>query len=176
MRRQRNADAVRPATWGRAILWTGLLVGLMDYAIGFGIFVAAFGRPWLGALQAPAAGVLGPAAFRGGAPTAALGIALHFLIALGWTALVALLYRQWPGLRRAAATGLGLALVGAVAGAGIWLVMNHVLAPLGRGRPEPAGSPLWWAVLVGHMSFVGLPMVWGLRRYAPDGAGARAAA
>ncbi|HEX7121612.1 MAG TPA: hypothetical protein VF178_04510 [Gemmatimonadaceae bacterium] len=73
----------------------------------FGIFVAIFGRPWLGAFQAPAAGVL------------------------------------------------------------VWLVMNNVIAPLGRGRPEPVGTPAFWAVLVGHVFFVGLPLVWGTRHFAP---------
>ena len=177
MARPRPSVPGRPASnWLAAVLWTGLLVGVVDYAIGFGIFVAAVGRPWLGALQAPAAGVLGPVAFRGGAPTAVLGIALHFLIALGWTALYALLFHRCAGLRRVVARPLGLLAVSVVVGALVWLVMNEILAPLGRGRPEATGSRLWWAVLAGHLVFVGLPLVWGLRRYAPPDAVARTAA
>ena len=47
------------SAWARCVLLTGVLVGVADYAIGFGIFAALFGRPLLGVFQAPAAGLLG---------------------------------------------------------------------------------------------------------------------
>lgn len=154
-------------TWARRVLLTGALVGVADYAIGFGIFVAMFGRPLLGVFQAPAAGVLGLAAFRGGIRTAALGTVLHFLIAVVWALVFAFFYDRWPALRRTVARVSGLALASAVVGVVVWLVMNNVVAPLGRGRPEPFGTRLFWGVLVGHVFFVGLPLVWGTRRFAP---------
>ena len=163
-----RGGGVASAAWGRCVLLTGLLVGLADYAIGFGIFVAALGRPLLGVFQAPAAGVLGPAAFRGGLATAALGTVLHFVIALAWAAVYAGAYRHGAGLRRASARVSGLALTSAAAGAVVWVVMNNVVAPLGRGRPEPFGTRVFWAVLVAHIFFVGLPLVWGTRRFAPS--------
>ena len=159
------------AGWIRCVAVTGILVGVADYAIGLGIFVAALGRPALGVLQAPAAGVLGVAAFRGGLPTAALGTALHFAIAATWAAAFAAAYRTSPRLRRASAGALVLAAVGAAAGALVWVVMNNVVASLGRGRPEPFGTRVFWAVLVGHVFFVGVPLVWGTRRLAPTGGG-----
>lgn len=158
----------RPSTtWARSVLLTGLLVGIADYAIGFGIFVALFGRPLLGVFQAPAAGALGLAAFRGGFRTAVLGTVLHFGIAIAWTGLFTLLYRRWSGLRRSLERPTGVAVASAGAGVFVWLVMNNVIAPLGRGRPEPFGTPTFWAVLVAHTFFVGLPLVWGTRRFAP---------
>jgi hypothetical protein len=155
------------APWARCVLLTGLLVGVADYAIGFGIFVAWLGRPLLGVFQAPAAGVLGLAAFRGGISTAALGTLLHFVIAVAWALMFALLYRRSPAVRRAVARTPGLAVASAAAGALVWLVMNNVVAPLGRGRPEPFGTPVFWAVLLGHAAFVGLPLVWGTHHFAP---------
>ena len=155
------------ATWTRSVLLTGLLVGVADYAIGFGIFVALLGRPLLGVFQAPAAGLLGLAAFRGGFRTAALGTALHFVIAIAWTVLFTLLYRRSPSLRRMLEHPTGVAFASAGAGIVVWLVMNNVVAPLGRGRPEPFGTGTFWGVLVAHMFFVGLPLVWGTHRFAP---------
>ena len=154
------------STWLRAVLLTSLLVGLADYVIGFGIFVVGLGRPVLGVLQHPAAGLLGPAAYRGGLATALLGTALHFTIAIGWAAVFALLYRVSPALRRAIATPVGLGLAAILAGAIIWLAMNNVVMPLSRIRPYALGSDLFWMILLGHIPFVGLPLVWGIRRYA----------
>src|SRR5688500_7174969 len=116
---QRSGSA---STWARCVLLTGVLVGVADYAIGFGIFVALFGRPLLGVFQAPAAGVLGLAAFRGGLRTAALGTLLHFVIAVVWALVFAFVYRRWPTLRRTVARASGLVFASAAAGAIVWLV------------------------------------------------------
>jgi len=78
--------------------------------------------------------VLGLTAFRGGFRTAALGTVLHVVIALAWALVFTFLYRRWPRLQRALAHTAGLALPSAAAGATVWLVMNNVVAPLGRGR------------------------------------------
>jgi hypothetical protein len=158
---------VQSTSWFRAILLTGLLVGLADYLIGFGVFVLWLGRPVLGVFQHPAAGLLGPAAYRGGLDTAALGTALHFAIAFGWAAAFALLYRVSPALRRAAAAPFGLGLTATIAGIIIWLAMNNVVIALSQIRPYTLSSALFWIVLIGHIPFVGLPLVWAIRRYAP---------
>jgi hypothetical protein len=102
--------------WIRCVLWTGLLVGVADYAIGFGVFAAALGTPPLGILQHPASGVLGPAAYRGGIRTAALGIALHFAIALIWSVIYTVSYRALPALRRFTRTTAGLLAAAVVGG------------------------------------------------------------
>ena len=154
-------------SWMRCVALTGLLVGVADYGIGVGVFVGWLGRPALGVLQAPAAGVLGPAAFRGRLPTAALGTVLHFAIALGWAGTFALLYAHAPALRKQVSTRLGFAIVSAVAGSLIWVVMNNVIAPLSRARAEPFGTSVFWTVLIGHIVLVGVPLVWGTRRFAP---------
>lgn len=153
--------------WIRCVLLTGVAVALADYAIGFGIFVAALGRPVLGVFQAPAAGILGPAAFRGGLQTAALGTLLHFTIGIGWAGAFALLFANSHAVGQATSRPAGLFLISTLAGSIIWMVMNNIVAALGRGRPEPFGTPTFWAVLVAHCFFVGLPLVWCTRRFAP---------
>jgi hypothetical protein len=65
-----------------SILLGGLIGGFFDitYAIVFSYIRAKV--PPTRLLQSVASGLLGPAAFDGGIPTAALGLALHFFIAL----------------------------------------------------------------------------------------------
>src|SRR5215207_2605531 len=120
---RQSADSAL-SRWVRCVLWTGLLVGAADYAIGFGVFAAALGTPPLGILQHPASGVLGPAAYRGGISTAALGVALHLAIALIWSLTYAAAYRALPALRRLTRTTAGLLAAAAVAGVIVWLIMN----------------------------------------------------
>ena len=45
----------------------------------------------------------------------------------------------------------------------VWLVMSLVLIPLLRHLP-PALTVRWWIQLVGHVPFVGVPIVWSVAR------------
>ena len=65
----------------KAILWGGLIAGVLDAIDG----VVAFGLKGLNpiqVLQYIASGLLGPSSFSGSLATAALGTVLHFVIAL----------------------------------------------------------------------------------------------
>ena len=108
--------------------------------------------------QSVAAGVLGKATFDGGLKTAALGLALHFFIALSMAAAYYLVARRWPLLWRRPC------LCGAVYGVFLYVVMNYVVVPLSRAG---AGSRdvLWvtLSVLV-HMVLVGIPCALFARR------------
>src|SRR5450432_2197772 len=82
-----------------AILIGGAIAGTLDitYAIGFS---ALRGVPPIRILQSVASGLLGAPAFNGGLPTAALGLALHFFIALSAAAIFYLASRKIPALIR----------------------------------------------------------------------------
>jgi len=82
----------------------------------------------------------------------------HAGVALGWSAVFLALYLSWPRLRRALASLGGVIAVAAVYGPAIWLVMSIAVIPLLTGRP-PAFGFRWWVQLVGHIPFVGLPIV-----------------
>lgn len=151
----------------RCVLLVGLLVGIADYGVGFGVFVAGLGRPVLAILQHPAAGLLGPDAYRGGIRTAGLGTALHFCFAIGWAAIFVWCYRTSGRLRSAVATTGGLLLISVLAGIFVWLCMNYIVIAASRIRPYSARGGLFWAVLIAHIPFVGLPLVWGARRFVP---------
>src|ERR1700756_1467286 len=67
------------------ILWGGLIAGTMDITAAVLTYKIRNNVPPIRILQSVASGLLGKDAFTGGAPTAALGLFLHFVIAFIWT-------------------------------------------------------------------------------------------
>src|SRR5690242_4221921 len=66
---------------GKAILLGGLTAGVLDAADALVAFKLVLGFDPVPIYQFVASGMLGPSAFQGGAATALLGLAIHFLIA-----------------------------------------------------------------------------------------------
>jgi len=77
-------------------------------------------------LQFIASGLEGKAAFAQGWAGAALGLALHYAISLGWVALFVVIVRAAPRLLRWAWV------FGVVYGLAMYAVMNFVVLPLTR--------------------------------------------
>jgi uncharacterized membrane protein YagU involved in acid resistance len=110
-------------------------------------------------LQTVASGLLGPKSFTGGASTAALGLAIHFLIA--FTA---------GGVYYAASRELGVlnehaVLSGLLYGIAVHLFMSFVVLPLSTLK-RPFSSKAFATQLVVHMLFVGLPISLVVRHFA----------
>jgi hypothetical protein len=104
--------------------------------------------------------MLGPAAFQGGAATAALGLGLHFLIAFGAAATFYAASRFLPVLvRRPVASGLAY-------GVAVYLFMNQVVVPLSRAAGRTPPWRITAALVVIHMLFVGLPIALAVHRAA----------
>src|SRR5258705_8802461 len=95
MRRPHERSKVR-ATLVR-LLRAGLLTGVIDglWAIGLAM---AYGRSIPRLWQGVAAVPFGERMLDGGAATVALGITLHFCVALGWSAVFLLLLTRWRWL------------------------------------------------------------------------------
>jgi uncharacterized membrane protein YagU involved in acid resistance len=149
------------AAAARALLWGGLIAGAIDitYACVFSYVRRA--TPPARILQSVASGALGQSAFDGGTTTAALGLLLHFLIALTWAALYYAASRKLEVLVRAAYV------CGVVYGLLIYLFMNYVVIPLSaapfKGTP-PATLTLVTGLLA-HVLGIGLPIALAARRY-----------
>jgi hypothetical protein len=142
----------------QAVLLGGLVAGLLDIAAAFAVYGMRGARP-VRILQSIASGVLGPAAFQGGARTAALGLLLHFVIAGGAAAVYYVASRRVGVLlRRPVVSGL---LYGVV----VYMVMNHVVVPLSAVAKRPFAPGLAAVILVVHMVCVGLPIALAARRY-----------
>jgi uncharacterized membrane protein YagU involved in acid resistance len=144
---------MRPAG---GILLGGTLAGVLD-------ILAAFLMSWprvppVRVLQYIASGALGPSAFRGGAATAAVGLALHFVIAFAAAALYVAASRRWRVLTaRSVASG-------SVYGVVVYAMMQLVVLPLSR---VTRGTPTWRSValMIGiHIVCVGLPIAFAARR------------
>ena len=156
------ASAARPPGHrpraARAILWGGLLAGLGDITFAF-VVSGLRGVGPVRVLQSVAGGLLGEAAKTGGPASAALGAALHFLIALIWAAAFWLASRGLPVLvRRPVACGL-------LYGALVYALMYLVVLPLSAAYFKPTFTPS--TVLLnaaGHMQLVGLPIALAARR------------
>ncbi|HZJ55210.1 MAG TPA: hypothetical protein VFD38_13810 [Myxococcaceae bacterium] len=150
-------DSTRPSPG--AVLLAAFVVAAADLLDAIVVWVVIFQRSTVQRiLQSVAAGVLGPDSYRGGNATAALGLLLHIVIALGWTLGFLVLLLRWPRLRAWTASTRGTVLVGLLYGAAVWLLMDGVVLPLSRARVTPPTVPWFWIQLATHPFVVGLPI------------------
>jgi len=104
-------------------LWSGLLAGLLDACYASTVFTSATVAP-MQVWQSVASGLLGRSAFQGGWTTGALGLFLHFLIALAMAA------AYWLASRRSAWMRAHPWRSGLLYGACLYLAMTFVVLPL----------------------------------------------
>jgi hypothetical protein len=108
-------------------MWTitlsAVVAGALDISTT-GLVRRAEGVAFQRLLQFVASGAMGTAAFEGGANAAAIGFALHFLIATIWAALYFSAANYWPVLMREPL------LCGVLYGCTVHLVMSRVVVPL----------------------------------------------
>ena len=143
---------MKPLT--RAIVWGGLLAGTGDF-----VFALSYYGMKLRVFQTVAAGLIGKeAAFAGGPATFALGVALHYAIALIWAALFCIAALRLPAvLRNATAAGLAYGFV-------VYFGMNNVVLPL-----SALHTPFWpqridAGAIAAHCFLFGLPIALAARR------------
>ncbi len=138
----------------RAGLLAGVTDGLFACVLAVGFYHQTVTRLW----QGVASVLLGKEALDGGTTTAFIGILMHFGVAFAWSAVFLLLFTRSSWMRSQLASRNGVLKVASVYGPFIWLVMSLVVIPLLVHRP-PAISIRWWIQLIGHIPFVGLPIV-----------------
>jgi hypothetical protein len=142
----------------KAILWGGLIAGILDITAAFVNSSLRGGSP-IRMLQAIASGVLGAESYKGGLKSATLGLALHFFIAFVATAVYYVASRK---LRFLVQWGI---VSGLLYGVAVYLVMYHIVLPLvfTSRNPNSIGSVITSVII--HMLFVGLPISLIIRRY-----------
>jgi hypothetical protein len=158
---------IRPqVSIGQAILTAWLLCGVLD-------ITAACIQAWIQAGRTPplvlkgvASALWGRAALDDGAGMAAIGLVMHFMVALMATLVFYALSRRVAFLR----TG-PLLIAGPLYGVVVFAAMNYGTLPLlSWVRSLYLGTaPRWpgsmsWPQLGIHLICVGLPIVWGVRR------------
>jgi hypothetical protein len=144
------------------LLRTWLLIGVVDFLFASCLSVFAyrgtFGGLWRGVASVP----FGAEMLKAGERGVAIGIALHFAVAVLWSAVFVLGLAQLGFVRRLVASPAGVLAVAAVYGPLIWTVMSFVLIQAFTGRP-PAVNFRWWVQFFAHIPFVALPIVWAGR-------------
>ena len=137
----------------RRVALAALLAGTLDLLFAC-TWWAVQGVSPLRIGQSIAAGLMGPASFRGGAATAALGMGLHYAIALGMAAAYFVAARRLPALRTRPVA------CGALYGLLLYVVMNHVVVPLSAAGPGPDDTAWMLASIAAHVLLVGIPIAW----------------
>ena len=146
----------------RAALLTGLVDGLFSSLLSVAAYHSTFPRLF----QGVAAVLLGSEAFTGGTPIVALGVLMHFGVASGWSGIFLLLALRWPWVRAVLKSRYVVAKMASLYGPFIWVVMSLAVIPALTHR-TPTITIRWWVQLIGHIPFVGLPIVASSLRAAP---------
>jgi hypothetical protein len=141
------------------IFWGGLIAGTLDIC-------AAFLTAWLRAGVGPvrvlhfvASGLIGATAFNGGAKTAILGLALHFLIATVAAVVFYIASRYLLVLiERPIIFGL-------LYGIAVYLFMNFVVLPLSAIPHRPITLSGFIIGILTIMFCIGLPIALIVRRF-----------
>ncbi len=130
------------------VLIAGLVCGVLD-SISAMIVSAFFGAKPIRVFQRIASGVLGHGAFERGASAAALGVALHFTIALGAATVYFAASRVLPFLIHHAI------LSGVLYGIAVHFFMTFVVIPLSAIGKRPLAPKFFLAMVGVHMMVVG---------------------
>jgi putative copper export protein len=143
----------------RFVLAGGLVAGALDITYACVFWAIKAGVPAQRIFQSVAAGLLGADSFKGGWPTAILGLALHFFIATTMSVTYYLVARRVPVLGRRPVP------FGAAYGLLLYGIMNYVVVPLSAAGHGGAKDPVWVALsIVVHAVLIGIPIALFARR------------
>jgi hypothetical protein len=142
-----------------SVLAGGLVAGTLDITYACVFWALRGGTPPLRIFQSVAKGVLGPPTFRGGAATAALGLFLHYFIAITMSVTYYLVARRWTALVERPV------MFGAAYGLVLYGVMNYVVVPLSLAGGGGSGGALWVSLsILVHALLIGVPIALFARR------------
>lgn len=135
----------------QAILYGGFIAGVLDITDAL-VYFGYHGAQPIRILQNIANGLVGRRAFDGGLPMAALGLALHFVIAFG-AAITYNVAATWiPALIRYPWR------YGPMFGVLVFAFMNLVVIPLSQIQARKMTQPVFLNLLFAHIVCVGLPI------------------
>jgi hypothetical protein len=156
-----SEDAGLPKPDGlKAILLGGLSAGILDITAASVNSWLRSGRGPISTFQSVAGGLYGAETFNGGYRTAALGLALHFFIALTAAAVYYTASRKLKFMIRQPV------LSGVLYGVAVWLFMYLIVLPLSAWKVSTyTFSSVATGILI-HIFCVGLPIALIARRFA----------
>ena len=139
--------------------WIGLVAGTLDITDNL-IFNQLRGITPRMVFQYIASGLIGMKAFQSGFASVALGVVIHYAIALTWTGVF------YGASRRLAFLTRRPVLSGLLYGGAIYLFMNFVVLPLSRVPHAPAAATLASRIngVLALLLFIGLTISLLVRR------------
>jgi len=145
----------------KAIFWGGMIAGALDLAGACVVSWLRGGLRPMRVMQSVSSGLIGSAAYSGGAKTAALGVVLHFLIATIWTVVFYAASRKLRFLLEQPV------LWGLVYGVIVYAFMTFVVLPLSAFPPSRFAPTLTGRLiqLLLIMFCIGLPIAIIVRRF-----------
>jgi hypothetical protein len=144
----------------------GVLTGIIDGLFSSVLSVAFYHSTVQRLFQGVASTLLGAEAFNGGTLTFALGVLMHFGVAFGWSVVFLLVVKRARWIRGLLNSPYGVVKVASLYGPFIWMVMSLAVIPVLLHRP-PAINIRWLIQLIGHIPFVGIPIVASIGKGAP---------
>jgi hypothetical protein len=154
------ASKIRPLV---TILWIGLFAGTLDITDNL-IFNQLRGITAKMVFQYIASGLIGAQAFRGGLASVAVGVAIHYTIALTWTGVFYAASRKLTILsQRPVVSGL-------VYGGAIYVYMNFIVLPFSEVPHSPGAVTMASRIngVLALLLLIGLPISLLIRRYAGE--------
>lgn len=142
----------------RAIVSAGTICGIMDITAALVVYGMMGAKP-LRLLQGIAGGVLGPRTYSGGIAAAALGLALHFVIAF---AAATVFFMASRGIRFLLDHAV---LSGVLYGIAVYFFMQRVVIPLSHAARNPFSLKFMIIGVIIHIFCVGLPIALSVRKY-----------
>jgi hypothetical protein len=142
----------------KAIVYGGAACGILDgvaASVQFALRGIEPHRVW----QGVASGLMGDRAFGMGWFSGALGLVLHFLIAMIVTTVFVGACPQFPALQQF------YWISGPLYGVIVFLVMNLIVVPLSARPKKPAPVVVVAVQIVIHLFFVGLPIATAANRF-----------
>ncbi len=136
----------------------GVLTGISDGFFSSVLVTVFYGSTFVRLWQGVASTLIGRSAFDGGVAVALLGLLIHFCVAFTWSAVFLFIAMRLGWVRRLLAARYGVVKVAALYGPFVWLMMSLVVIPMFVGH-LPTFTYRWWVQLIGHVPFVGLPIV-----------------
>jgi hypothetical protein len=140
------------------LLRAGLLTGVTDGLFSSILNVVAYHSTVSRLFRGVAGVLLGSAATEGGRKMALIGLLIHFGVAFAWSAVFLFVVSRLAWVRRLLDSRFGVVKVASLYGPFVWSVMSLAVIPLFLHR-LPAIGIRWWVQLIGHVPFVGLPIV-----------------
>ena len=131
------------------LLLAGLLTGVSDGLFSSVLSVVFYQSTVERLFQGVAAVPLGREAFNGGTRMVAIGVLLHFGVAFAWSAAFMFLVARSRWVQKILAAPNGILKIA---------VMSLAVIPLFVHR-APVISVRWWTQFLGHLPFVGMPIV-----------------